>query len=60
MVLKFLGEQLELIMLLTIKRKRKRMKRLSNERGRSAAFAVLSRGVSATVEQGVNSHMMNE
>lgn len=60
MVRKFLGEQLELIMLVNIKRKRKKMKRLSSGSGRSVAFAVLSRGVSATVEQGVNSRMMNE
>lgn len=60
MVLKFLEELYGWIMWISIKRKKKRMKRHSKRRGRNVVFAVLSRRVNAIGDLDVNSLMMNK
>lgn len=47
-------------MLVTIKRKRRKMKRPSGRRGRSEAFAVLSKEVNVLVEQDASFLTMNK
>ena len=60
MVLRFLVESLGLIMLVTIKRKKKKMKRQKGKIERHEEFVVLSKGANVIVELDASFPMMNK